>query len=149
LEGFYLGEEERKEIVAAEVEAGNFSSGGETSSKLKDLLRKLGISAQMIRQIAIVTYELEMNIIIHTDGGNLKAEINSEQIDIIASDYGPGIEDVDQAFKPGYSTASESVREMGFGAGMGLCNIKNYADQLEVDTEVGAGTKIKASVYLK
>ncbi|MGM0501618.1 MAG: ATP-binding protein [Bacillota bacterium] len=140
---------EGKEILNAEVEAGDFSSGGETSSKLKDLLRKLGISSKIIRKIAIVTYELEMNIIIHSEGGKLKAEISPEEIDIIASDCGPGIEDVEQAFEPGYSTASESVREMGFGAGMGLYNIKNYADDIEVESELGAGTTIVVSIHLK
>ena len=138
-----------KEIINSEVEAGDFSSGGEISSKLKDLLRKLGISSKIIRKIAIITYELEMNIIIHSEGGSLAAEVNPAQIDIIARDQGPGIDDIDQAFKPGYSTASESVREMGFGAGMGLCNIKNYADDLEVESELGVGTTIKASIDLK
>ncbi|MBM7556165.1 ATP-binding protein [Halanaerobacter jeridensis] len=138
-----------KEIINAEVEAGDFSSGGEISSKLKDLLRKLGTSSKLIRKIAIITYELEMNIIIHSEGGSLAAEVNPGRIDIIARDEGPGIEDVDKAFKPGYSTASESVREMGFGAGMGLCNIKNYADNLEVESELGVGTTIRASIDLK
>ena len=138
-----------KEIINSEVEAGDFSSGGEISSKLKDLLRKLGISSKIIRKIAIITYELEMNIIIHSEGGSLAAEVNPAQIDIIARDQGPGIDDIDQAFKPGYSTASESVREMGFGAGMGLCNIKNYADDLEVESELGVGTTMKASIDLK
>ena len=144
-----MGIGDGKEILDAKVEAGDFSSGGETSSKLKDLLRKLGIPAKVIRKIAIITYELEINIIIHSEGGNLSAEVTSEKIDIIASDCGPGIDNVEQAFKPGYSTASESIREMGFGAGMGLCNIKNYADDLEVETELGEGTTIIASVYLK
>lgn len=141
--------EKSKELLQAEVEAGDFSSGGEISSKLKDLLRKLGISSKIIRKIAIVTYELEMNIIIHSEGGSLAAEVNPDRIDIIAQDQGPGIENVEQAFKPGYSTASESVREMGFGAGMGLCNIKSYTDNLEVETKLGSGTTMKASIDLK
>ncbi|MFO7819624.1 MAG: ATP-binding protein [Halanaerobacter sp.] len=138
-----------KEILDEGIEAGDFNSGGEISSKLKDLLRKLGISSEIIRQIAIVTYELEMNIIIHSEGGGIKVEINQDRIDIIASDRGPGIENIEKAFEPGYSTADESVREMGFGAGMGLCNIKNNTANLDVESELGVGTTIKAAIDLK
>lgn len=144
-----MSDRQNKEIINAGIEAGDFSSGGEISSKLKDLLRKLGIPSEIIRKIAIVTYELEMNIIIHSEGGNLKVEINSDRISIVAKDEGPGIEDVEKAFKPGYSTASESVREMGFGAGMGLSNIKKNTSGLEVESEVGVGTTIKALIDLK
>ncbi|GAB6099106.1 hypothetical protein JCM16358_09850 [Halanaerocella petrolearia] len=135
-------------ILNAEIEAGDFSSGGEASSNLKEILRKLGIAAKKIRKVAIVTYELEMNIIIHSLGGNLKAKVSPKQVRVIAADEGPGIEDLDKAFQPGFSTASDSVRQMGFGAGMGLCNIKRYSDGLEVDTEVDVGTIIETTIAL-
>ncbi len=138
----------RQEIINFEIEAGDFSSGGEASSKLKSILRKLGIPSQLIRKTAITTYELEINIIIHTFGGRISAEVSPKEIKVIASDQGPGIEDVDKAFQPGYSTANEKAREMGFGAGMGLCNIKRYSDNLEVRTKIGEGTTIEAYIYL-
>ena len=136
-------------ILKFDIEAGNFSKGGEASSQLKSTLRKLGIPAQIIRKTAIVTYELEMNIIIHSLGGKLKSDIDPQRIKILASDCGPGIEDLDKAFQPGYSTAEDSVRKLGFGAGMGLCNIKRYADDLNVTSEVDKGTEIEALIYLK
>ncbi|TDX49029.1 ATP-binding protein [Orenia marismortui] len=139
----------RKVILDHDIEAGDFAGGGEGSSKLKNILHKLGLPAKIIRKIAIATYELEINIIIHTHGGNLKADVSPSEIRIIASDQGPGIEDLDKAFQPGFSTASEKAREMGFGAGMGLCNIKRYSDNIEVETEVGEGTRIEVKVYLK
>ncbi|OCL25284.1 anti-sigma regulatory factor [Orenia metallireducens] len=142
-------DEIRQVILNCEVEAGDFSVGGEASSKLKSLLHKLGIPAQTIRRIAIATYELEINIIIHTYGGRLKADVTPSEIRVIASDKGPGIADLEKAFQPGYSTASQKAREMGFGAGMGLCNIKRYSDELHVETEVGKGTEIEARIYLR
>ncbi len=134
-------------VLDCEIERGDFSRGGEASSKLKGILQKLGIPTKAIRKISITTYELEMNIIIHSEGGNLKAKVDSEKIKIIAKDDGPGIEDIEQAFKPGYSTADESIRELGFGAGMGLCNIERYSDELNVTSELGVGTKIEVDIY--
>ncbi|AGB41914.1 anti-sigma regulatory factor (Ser/Thr protein kinase) [Halobacteroides halobius DSM 5150] len=135
-------------ILTSKIEAGDFSSGGEASSNLKEILRKLGVSSDIIRKIAIITYELEMNIIIHSVGGKLKARVSPQVVKVIATDKGPGIEDVDKAFQPGFSTASDSIREMGFGAGMGLCNIKQCSDQLDVETELNVGTTIVASICL-
>lgn len=139
--------QEAQTILDCEIERGDFSRGGEASSKLKGILQKLGIPTKVIRKISISTYELEMNIIIHSEGGNLKAKVDSEKIKIIANDNGPGIEDIEQAFKPGYSTADESIRELGFGAGMGLCNIKRYSDEIDVESELGVGTKIEVDIY--
>ena len=140
-------DEQLQTVLEADVEAGDFNSGGEVSSKLKDLLRKLGIPAEIVRKVAIVAYELEMNIIIHSVGGHIQAQVKPELIKVIAEDEGPGIENVEQAFQPGYSTASESIRELGFGAGMGLCNVDNYSDDLTVTSEVDKGTKIES--YIK
>ncbi|MTI59930.1 MAG: anti-sigma regulatory factor [Firmicutes bacterium] len=136
-------------ILEKEIDKGDFSRGGEASSELKALLRKLGINNTIIRRAAIVTYELEMNIIIHSEGGNIKAAVSSDEIFIYIDDEGPGIEDLEKAFQPGYSTASDEVREMGFGAGMGLVNVKNYSDELEIDTAPGEGTSIKVVIAIK
>ncbi len=140
-------DEELQTVLKADIEAGDFNSGGEVSSKLKDLLRKLGIPAKIVRKVAIIAYELEMNIIIHSLGGQIQAQVKPELIKVIAEDKGPGIENVEQAFQPGYSTASESIRELGFGAGMGLYNVENYSDDLAVTSEVDKGTKIES--YIK
>ena len=137
-----------KYILEKRIEKGDFNKGGEASSKLKDLLRKLGVDSAVIRKTAIVTYELEMNIIIHSEGGWIRAAISREGIQIFAADDGPGIADLEKAFQPGYSTASDQVREMGFGAGLGLVNIKNYSAELKVDTKTGVGTKIRAIIHL-
>ena len=137
-----------KTLLDQEIEKGAFNKGGEASSKLKEILRKLGIEPEIIRKTSIITYEMEMNIIIHSRGGQLEAKITPENIIICADDNGPGIKDLDQAFRPGYSTAGAEVRELGFGAGMGLNNIKNFSDELKVDSTVGQGTNIKALISI-
>lgn len=137
-----------KKIIENEIEKRDFASGGEVSSKLKNKLRKLGIDNKDIRRSSIITYELEMNLIIHSKGGVLKAAVSSKSIEIETKDRGPGIEDIDKALKPGYSTASDQIREMGFGAGMGLNNVKNFSDELMVQSEVGKYTEVKATVKL-
>jgi len=135
-------------ILKKNIVRGDFKSGGEASSKLKDLLRKLGVKSNIARKITIVTYELEMNIIIHSDGGEIRAAVTPEFVKVVAEDKGPGIKDLEKAFQPGYSTASDQVRELGFGAGMGLNNIEHYSDDLSVNTDEGIGTKITATVNL-
>lgn len=137
---------EEKIILNEEIEKGDFKRGGEASSNLKNILRKLGVKPAIIRKIAIVAYELEMNIIIHSEGGRIKAAVSQGGITLYASDRGPGIDDVDLAFKPGFSTASQEIREMGFGAGMGLTNVKNSADRLFVDSGPGRGTDIVVEI---
>ncbi|MFP4662278.1 MAG: ATP-binding protein [Halanaerobiales bacterium] len=138
-----------QKILEKEIERGDFGSGGEVSSKLKDLLRKLGVRSDIARKLTIITYELEMNIIIHSEGGEIRAIVTPEFLKVIAEDRGPGISDIEKAFQPGYSTASDEVREMGFGAGMGLNNVEHYSDDVEVVSESGEGTRISAVVYLK
>lgn len=137
-----------KKIVDQKIKKGDFASGGEVSSRLKKLLRKLGVDSKNIRRISIITYELEMNLIIHSEGGKLKAFVNPNSITILSEDEGPGIEDIDKAFKPGYSTASDDIRELGFGAGMGLNNVRNFSDDIEVESEQGQYTKLKAVVNI-
>ncbi|NLL47818.1 MAG: anti-sigma regulatory factor [Firmicutes bacterium] len=135
-------------LLQSKIEKGAFTRGGEVSSSLKDILRKLGIQSDLSRRVTIVTYELEMNIIIHSLGGEITVLISSEKITVVAEDQGPGIPDVEKAFQPGYSTADDSVRGMGFGAGMGLNNVKYYSHELEVETGQGSRSKFTASIYL-
>lgn len=135
-------------ILKNKIEKGDFTSGGEISSKLKELLRKLGVKSNINRRITIVTYELEMNIIIHSNGGEIQAIVTPDDVKVVAKDRGPGIGDIERAFQPGYSTANDEIRDMGFGAGMGLNNIEHYSDVLEVESALGSETKITAIVNL-
>lgn len=135
-------------ILQAHIAQGDFFKAGEASSNLKDILRKLGVPSDVNRRTTIVMYELEMNIVIHSFGGQITVSISSDRIKVAASDGGPGIEDVEQAFQPGFSTADDHVRCLGFGAGMGLNNVQYYSDELEVETGKGQGTTITASIYL-
>jgi CBS domain-containing protein/anti-sigma regulatory factor (Ser/Thr protein kinase) len=126
----------------------DFNRAGESSSNLKKTLYRLGIRPDSVRKAAIVAYEAEMNIVAFTNGGTLRASVQPEIIRIDAMDSGPGIADIEQAMQPGFSTAPEFVREMGFGAGMGLVNIKNCADKMNIVSEPGKGTHVEAVVDL-
>ncbi len=137
-------------ILRYEVPYQDFVRAGRASSQLKQTLNRLGIDPRIVRRVAIGSYEAEMNIVIHSaDGGNLVAEINPDLIAILAYDRGPGISDITQAMQPGYSTAPDWIREMGFGAGMGLCNIQSCADEMHLDSWPLRGTKLEAVFYLK
>ena len=125
-----------------EVNGDNFVSAGEASEGVKTKLKQLGIAADIIRRVTIAMYEAEINMVIHARGGVVDAVVGSDEIEICLSDTGPGIPDVDLAMKEGYSTATESIRNLGFGAGMGFPNMKKYADSLCIDTELGVGTKV-------
>ena len=127
----------------------DFKEAGSGATHLKKTLRRLGIHPHVLRRIAIIAYEAEMNIVIYTDGGELLAKVEPGLITIEATDSGPGIPDVQLALTPGYSTATDMVRELGFGAGMGLCNIKNCADEMELDSTVGEGTHLKARIAVE
>ncbi len=126
-----------------EVLGQNFTVAGEVSSKIKRILQQIGAPPDTIRRTSVATYEAEMNVVIHADGGEIILEADAEAIRVIVADRGPGIEDVEQAMQPGFSTASEEIREMGFGAGMGLSNIARCADELSLDTKVGVGTTLR------
>ncbi|MEA4845725.1 MAG: anti-sigma regulatory factor [Clostridiaceae bacterium] len=132
-----------------DVEKDDFVRAGETSSKIKKILRELGIDSGIIRKISIAAYEAEMNIVIHSLGGQIVLEITPGIIKITARDRGPGIADVELAMREGYSTATEKVREMGFGAGMGLPNMKKCSDRFYVNSSEGKGTIIIIEVDLK
>jgi len=126
----------------------DFDRAGESSSGLKKTLYRLGIRPDVVRRAAIAAYEAEMNITVFTDGGELTVSVKPHQIEIDASDSGPGISNIEQAMQPGFSTAPQWIRELGFGAGMGLLNIKNCADKMNLDSEVGKGTHLQAIIYL-
>jgi len=137
-------------ILRYNIKAGDFTLGGSASSKIKRALTRMGASPQIARRCGIATYEAEMNLIIHsTDGGIIRVEIEPHQISIDVYDYGPGIKDVELAMRPGYSTATEKVRELGFGAGMGLVNISRCVDLMKLESQFGKGTRLRMKLYVQ
>lgn len=131
-----------------DVDGEDFTSAGQASVQVKKNLRRLGISPEIIRQVSIAMYEGEINMVIHAGGGNADVVVSEDKIEIILADKGPGIADIDLAMQEGYSTATDSVRSLGFGAGMGLPNMKRYTDEMTIDSVVGEGTTIKMVVNL-
>jgi anti-sigma regulatory factor (Ser/Thr protein kinase) len=125
----------------------DFSRAGEVSGIVKRTLKDLGFPPAVVRRTAIAMYEAEINMVIHANGGKITADITPEEIMIVFADHGPGIPDIDLAMQEGWSTASPQVREMGYGAGMGLPNIKKNTDELKIDTKVGVGTTVTMTVY--
>ena len=125
-----------------DVDGQDFSSAGEASVAVKKKLRQLGFPSDVIRRCSIAMYEGEINMVIHANGGTADVLVEPEKITIVLEDHGPGIPDVELAMKEGYSTSTEAIRTMGFGAGMGLPNMKRYTESLEIETEVGVGTKL-------
>lgn len=124
----------------------DFLAAGEASSKIKHTLQLIGFRPEIIRRAAIAAYESEMNMVIHSTRGMLKTVITPDRIELIAEDEGPGIPDIELAMMEGYSTAPDHVREMGFGAGMGLPNIKKCADEFTLESQVGRGTTLKVII---
>jgi anti-sigma regulatory factor (Ser/Thr protein kinase) len=124
----------------------NFELAGTASSGLKKTLSRLGIHPQIVRRAAIASYEAEMNLAIYSDGGTITTTVQADKIDIDVKDTGPGITDVEKAMQPGFSTAEGWVRELGFGAGMGLTNVKKCADRMDLVSEAGKGTHLKISI---
>ncbi|TCK98073.1 anti-sigma regulatory factor (Ser/Thr protein kinase) [Natranaerovirga hydrolytica] len=131
-----------------EVLEDEFTHAGVASTKVKKTLKQLGLSPDIIRKVAIAMYEAEINMVIHAQGGFIDVEITPEEVYIVLEDNGPGIEDIELAMKAGYSTASDKAREMGFGAGMGLPNIKRNSDHLSITSKKGEGTKVEITIYL-
>jgi anti-sigma regulatory factor (Ser/Thr protein kinase) len=125
-----------------EVSGDDFTRAGEASGKVKGTLKQLGYNPDVIRRLAIAMYEAEINMVIHANGGTVEVQIYPDRVEVLLEDHGPGIKDVDLAMQEGYSTAPDEVRALGFGAGMGLPNIKKYTDDMRVESEVGVGTKI-------
>jgi len=131
-----------------DVDGEDFTSAGQASVQVKKNLRRLGISPEIIRQVSIAMYEGEINMVIHAGGGAADVIVSEDKIEIILADKGPGIADIDLAMQEGFSTATDSVRSLGFGAGMGLPNMKRYTDEMTIDSVVGEGTTIKMVVNL-
>lgn len=130
------------------VDGEDFTSAGQASVQVKKHLRRLGIDPEIIRRVSIAMYEGEINMVIHADGGDADVLIYEDRIEIILSDSGPGIADIEKAMQEGYSTAPDNVRSLGFGAGMGLPNMKRYTDDMKIDSVVGEGTTITMTVRL-
>ena len=129
-----------------DVDGDNFTSAGQASVKVKKHLRELGMDPETIRRVSIAMYEGEINMVIHANGGNADVVVDDTYITIILADKGPGIADVEKAMQEGYSTAPDDVRSLGFGAGMGLPNMKRYTDEMVIDSVVGTGTTITMKV---
>ncbi|HOM62741.1 MAG TPA: ATP-binding protein [Dysgonamonadaceae bacterium] len=132
--------------VQYEIQGGDFSTAGQASSEIKKLLKQFNIDPQIVRRIAIALFEAEVNVVAHAYKGIMKADIEPESIRVIVEDEGPGIEDIEKAMEEGFSTASEAVRQMGFGAGMGLPNIKKNVDEMILTSVPGRGTCLKMKV---
>jgi len=130
------------------VQGGNFSGAGGASSRIKNVLKQLGIQYDTIKRVAIASYESEMNIVAYATKGKLLVDIEPGEIAITAVDIGPGIPDIEKALQEGYSTATPLIREMGFGAGLGLPNMKKAADEMVIESIVGEGTKVKMNFRL-
>lgn len=130
------------------VSPDDFTRAGEASSDVKNKLKQLGISPAVVRKVAISLYEGEINMVIHARGGEITVEVSTERIRMILADVGPGIPDIELAMKEGYSTAPDEIRSLGFGAGMGLSNMKKYSDEMDIQTELGVGTTITMVVNM-
>ena len=128
------------------VPGDDFTRAGEASGDVKHKLKKLGYEPDAIRRVAIAMYEGEINMVIHAGGGEAIVDIDPDRVDILLEDHGPGIADVEQAMQAGWSTAPDNVRSLGFGAGMGLPNMKKYTDEMEIESQVGVGTKVRMTV---
>ena len=130
-----------------DVPGDDFTRAGEASSGVKKALKQVGLAPDIIRNVAIAMYEGEINMVIHAGGGVAEVEIFDDEINIVLSDTGKGIADIDKAMQEGFSTATDDIRELGFGAGMGLPNMKKYTDEMTVESTVGVGTTVTMTVF--
>ena len=129
-----------------DIEGDNFTSAGEASVRIKKLLREMGFTPETIRRVSVAMYEGEINMVIHANGGVADVDVFCDRIEIKLADNGPGISDIELAMQEGYSTAPDNIRSLGFGAGMGLPNMKRYTDDMKIESEVGKGTTIYMTV---
>ena len=129
-----------------DIDGDNFTSAGEASVRIKKLLREMGFTPDVIRRVSVAMYEGEINMVIHADGGTADVNVYCDRIEIILADKGPGISDIELAMQEGYSTAPDTIRSLGFGAGMGLPNMKRYTDDMKITSEVGKGTTVYMTV---
>ena len=128
------------------IDGDNFASAGEASVRIKKLLREMGFSPDTIRRVSVAMYEGEINMVIHANGGSADVDVYGDRIEIVLADKGPGIPDIDLAMQEGYSTAPDNIRSLGFGAGMGLPNMKRYTDDMRIESALGVGTTIYMTV---
>ena len=129
-----------------DIDGDNFTSAGEASVRIKKLLREMGFDAEVIRRVSVAMYEGEINMVIHANGGTADVDVYFDRIEIILADNGPGISNIELAMSEGYSTAPDNIRSLGFGAGMGLPNMKRYTDDMRIESEVGKGTTVYMTV---
>lgn len=135
-------------VYTYDIDGSDFTRAGEASSAVKNRLKMLGVDSAAIRKTAIAMYEGEINMVIHADGGTITVTISDDAITMVLADRGPGIPDIDQTMQEGFSTARPEVRSLGFGAGMGLPNMKRFTDEMKIDTVLGKGTTITMKVNL-
>lgn len=135
-------------VFSFNVDGDDFTSAGQASVQVKKNLRQLGLSPETIRRVSIAMYEGEINMVIHAGGGEAVVKVWEDCIEIILDDKGPGIKDIEQAMQEGFSTAPDAIRSMGFGAGMGLPNMKRYTDDMAIESTVGVGTKVTMRVNI-
>ncbi len=131
------------------VEAGDYTRAGEASADIKRRLKQLGVSSDVMRKVAVASYEVELNLVIHSLGGKLTLEVGTDGIHLLSEDVGPGIPDISLAMREGWSTASEEARSLGFGAGMGLPNMKRYTAEMKIESTLAVGTKITMTVKVQ
>ena len=131
-----------------DVDGDDFTSAGQASIQIKKNLRRLGLDPETIRRVSIAMYEGEINMVIHAGGGQADVNVYESHIEIILKDNGPGIQNIDQAMQEGFSTAPDQIRSLGFGAGMGLPNMKRYTDDMKIESEVGVGTTVTMRVNI-
>lgn len=135
-------------IFNFQVDGNDFTSAGQASIQIKKNLRRLGLDPEIIRRVSIAMYEGEINMVIHAGGGEASVKVCENYIEIILKDRGPGIKNIEQAMQEGFSTAPDQIRSLGFGAGMGLPNMKRYTDDMKIESEVGVGTTVTMRVNL-
>ncbi len=131
-----------------DVDGSDFTSAGQASVQVKKDLRQLGLSPEIIRRVSIAMYEGEINMVIHAGGGAADVNVTEDYIEIVLTDHGPGIKDISQAMQEGFSTAPDNIRSLGFGAGMGLPNMKRYTDYMNIQSTVGVGTIVTMKVFI-
>ena len=137
-----------KLVFRFDVQGDDFTSAGQASVQVKKNLRQLGFDTEVIKKVSIAMYEGEINMVIHAGGGTAEVSVTEEYIEIILEDNGPGIEDIEKAMQAGYSTAPDTIRSLGFGAGMGLPNMKKNSDSMEIESKLGEGTRIVMKVNI-
>ena len=135
--------------ISYPVAAADYTSAGKASTDIKRRLKQLGVGGDVLRRVAVASYEVELNLVIHSMGGELTLTVFPDAAQLVSADVGPGIPDLEMAMREGYSTANDEARSLGFGAGMGLPNMKRYTDEMKIESTVGGGTTVTMKIKLK